>query len=244
MRKCLCLGLSWLLAVVLLASPALLHAQWPDGVRIEDTPHNLMVPAVVTDPEMAGLVEDYGSVCVYCHAPHAGDTDRPLWNRFTPSGPFRMFEAEIMIIDPQPTGNSLACLCCHDGTIGLDEVRDFPSNYSGPGAASTSIEECEDCHRGGDPPGGIDWEGVYLDTDLRKHHPISFVYDPSRDPDFRSTAEIEAAGLVLYDGKVQCMTCHEPHTQQFRPFLRLPNSQSLCFTCHRSDPGESTAHDW
>ena len=244
MRPWSCFGTPWLAVLALVAGPASLAGQWPDGTRVEDTPHNLVVPAVVTDPEMAGLVEDYGSVCVYCHAPHGGDTDRPLWNRFTPSGPFRMFEAQIMIIDPQPTDNSLSCLSCHDGTVGLDDIRDFPATYSGPGPAATSIQECEDCHRGGDPPGGIDWEGVWLDTDLRKHHPISFVYDPSRDPDFSSIAEIEAAGLVLYDGKVQCMTCHEPHTQQFQPFLRLANTQSLCLTCHRSNPSETTAHAW
>lgn len=244
MRTWPCFAFLSLAVIAVFASPSHLHAQWPDGTRIEDTPHNLVVPAVFTSGPMANQVEDYNSVCVYCHAPHGGDTDRPLWNRFTPSGPFRMFEAQIMIIDPQPTDNSLSCLSCHDGTIGLDEIRDFPSTYAGAGPEATTIDRCESCHRGGNPAGGIDWEGVWLDTDLRKHHPISFVYDPSRDPDFRSVAEIEAAGLVLYSGKVQCMTCHEPHTQQFRPFLRLANSQSLCLTCHRSTPSESTAHAW
>lgn len=221
-------------------------AQWPTGVVIEETFHNLTVPARSQASDMQGLVEDYGETCVYCHAPHGAGVDGPLWNRLIPIGPYRMFDDPMnMIADPQPTGNSLLCLSCHDGTIGLDEIVNAPNSYSGFGPAATSIEECEDCHSGGNPEGGLDFEGVWLDTDFRKQHPISFIYDPSLDPDFRSVAEIEAAGLRLFDGKVQCMTCHEPHSQRFVPFLRSPNvAGSLCLTCHRSSPSESTAHFW
>lgn len=235
----------FLFLACLLTSGAEARAQWPSGTRVEDTPHNLTVPARATDPDMSGLVEDYGEVCVYCHGPHGAATDRPLWNRRTPSGPYRMYEDTQMIADVQPSGNSLSCLSCHDGTIGLDEVTRTPTHYSGSGAARTTIDECEGCHSGGSPAGGISWEGVWLDTDLRKQHPISILYDPARATGFRSVAEVEAAGLELYSGKVQCMTCHEPHSQQNRPFLRIPNTGGgLCLACHRSGPGESTAHHW
>lgn len=234
-----------LAVLLLLSSPQAGRSQWPTGTTVEDTPHNLTVPALSTDPEMAGLVEDYGEVCVYCHGPHSVDVSAPLWNRPSPGGGFRMYDNGQMAIDPQPTGNSASCLSCHAGTVGLDEVVQLPDRYTGPGPARTTIDECESCHSGGSPAGGIDWEGVWLDTDLRKHHPISVLYDPSRVSGFRSAAEVEAAGLVLYNGKVQCMSCHEPHTQQFSPFLRLPNSGgSLCLVCHLSNPGESTAHGW
>lgn len=218
--------------------------QWPTGLSVEETPHNLTVPAQSLDGDMIGLIEDYGQVCTYCHAPHGGATDRPLWNRFTPTGPYRMYDdGTNMIMDSQPTDNSLACLSCHDGTIGLDDVLITPVDFTGS-PAGTLIDECEDCHSGGSPAGGLDWEGVWLDTDLRKQHPISIIYDPSRDPGFRPAAQIQAAGLELYNGRVQCMTCHEPHTQQFRPFLRIPQGNSLCLTCHISMPGENTAHFW
>ena len=150
-----------------------------------------------------------------------------------------------MLADPQPTGNSLSCLSCHDGTLGLDEIIDLPNLYSGPGPANTRIDACEDCHRGGDPDGGLDFEGVYFDTDLRTQHPISLIYDSSRDSGFRSIAEVEAAGLVFFDGKLQCMTCHDPHSQSSVPFLRSKNvGGSFCFSCHKSQPSESTAHFW
>ncbi len=233
---------TWLLPV------GTVSAQWPTGNTVDVTFHNLTVPASNQSSDMRGLIRNYGEVCVYCHTPHGGRVDRPLWNRPNPRGSYRMFDPNDldMLADAQPTGNSVSCLSCHDGTVGLDEILNPPNSYSGPSPAATPIEECDGCHSGGNPKGGLDFEGVWFKPeDMRKQHPISILYDPGRDPNFNSAAEIQAAGLKLYDGKVQCMTCHEPHSQRFRPFLRIPNSgQSFCMVCHRSQPGESTAHDW
>ena len=246
MKKTLpALGLTISVAVTLILTHEGM-AQWPTGLEVAETPHNLTRPAASTDPDMVGLIENYAEVCTYCHAPHGGNIDNALWNRRTPTGPFRMFNGGTdMIMDPQPTGNSLACLSCHDGTMGLDDIVDLPNTYTGPGPAGTAIDECENCHKGGNPPGGLDWEGVWFDTDLRNQHPISITYDTTLDPGFHPAAAVEAAGLKLFDGKVQCMTCHEPHTQRFRPFLRLDDTGgNLCLTCHISPPGETTAHFW
>ncbi len=234
---------TWALVLPILTMAA--SGQWPTGTEVTETLHNLTVAAKNTAPQMSGRIEDYDEVCVYCHTSHAADVERALWNRPTPTGPYRMFEGTDMLMDPQPTGNSLACLSCHDGTIGLDEVLNLPNTYAGPGPERTTIDRCESCHKGPNPGGGLDFEGVWLDTDLRDDHPISILYDPSRDPDFRSAAEVEAAGLMLYEGKVQCMTCHEPHSQQFQPFLRISNAGgSLCLACHQTPPAEQTAHHW
>lgn len=229
--------------VVLLASG--LAGQWPNGLDITDTPHNLTIPAKSVDPDMVNQIADYDEVCVYCHTPHGAQSTGRLWNRFTPAGPFRMYEDPTdMIMDPQPTGNSLMCLSCHDGTIGLDVILNPPNTFAGP-TWGVPIDDCEGCHSGGNPDGGIDWEGVWFDTDLRRQHPISIIYDPSLDPSFRSIGEIEAAGLKLFDGRVQCMTCHEPHSQTFFPFLRVSMAgNGLCLTCHVSLPAANTAHFW
>ena len=227
-----------------IATPA--GAVWPDGVVVNETVHNLSRTATVFP--MSTLFADYGDACVYCHSPHGGVEGRPLWNREAPTGPYRMYDSGSidMIADPQPTGISLMCLSCHDGTMGLDEVVNHPNDYAGQ-PLGEPIETCAtDCHNGGNPDGGFNWENVWLDPDkLRDHHPISILYDPSRDPDFNSVASVEAAGLRLFDGKVQCASCHDPHSQQFSPFLRVANSgSSICFVCHNSPPGESTAHFW
>lgn len=232
---------------MLLPASTVIAGSWPNGVVVNDTVHNLSHTAKVYP--MSQLFRDYGEACVYCHTPHAARDVKPLWNRNSPTGPYRMYESDSMdmIADAQPTGVSLFCLSCHDGTIGLDTVLNLPNAYNGPAPGGESIETCAtECHHGGDPEGGFNWEHVYFrPDDLRKHHPISVTYDPSRDSDFNSIAAVEAAGIELYDGKVQCASCHDPHTQEFSPFLRVPNSgYSMCFTCHRSPPEESTAHFW
>lgn len=225
------------------ASPVL--GQWPNGTTIPETFHNLTHPAAISP--MSGMIANYGQPCVYCHAPHATAGTRPLWNRRLPTGPYRMYEDPLdMIADPQPTGTTRLCLSCHDGTIGLDDILVRPVGWSGSGPHRETIEECTSCHNGGNPAGGLNWENVWFrPQDMRDQHPISIQYDASRDAGFHPASAVTAAGLVLENGRVQCNTCHEPHSARYRPFLRVPNSnRSLCLICHRTNPAESTAHFW
>ena len=229
---------------ILLSHPLL--GAWPGGNVVNETVHNLSHTAKV-DP-MSGFIADYGEACVYCHTSHGGDESDLLWNRSVPTGPYRMYESDTMdmITDPQPTELSLFCLSCHDGTQGLDEIINVPTTSPMISSIGEPIETCAtDCHTGGSPDGGLNWENVWFEDDLRKQHPISILYDPSRDPNFNSVAAVEAAGVRLYDGKIQCASCHSPHSQQFPPFLRINNAGgSMCFACHTNNPGESTAHFW
>lgn len=228
---------------ILLAGAA--FGEWPTGTTVPETFHNVSHPAAISP--MSGMIANYGSVCVYCHAPHATEGNRPLWNRRLPTGPYRMYEGPLnMLADSQPTGVSRLCLSCHDGTVGLDDVLVPPLGYNGRGPFRETIERCTTCHSGGDPPAGLDWERVlFRPDDLRKQHPISVQYDASRDPGFNSASAVVAAGLVLENGRVQCATCHEPHTARYKPFLRIPNTGgSLCLVCHRTPPSRSTAHFW
>ena len=81
---------------------------------------------------------DYEQVCVYCHTPHgaSGAIDAPLWNRTLPVGPYTTYEQlntpTINGTITQPGINSLTCLSCHDGTLGIDSIINMPGsgNYS------------------------------------------------------------------------------------------------------------------
>lgn len=220
------------------------RAQWPYGSAVTETVHNLSRTAQV-DP-MRNYISQYGEACVYCHTPHASRTERPLWNRRLPNGPYLMYPQRTMLRDVQPTGTTRLCLSCHDGTVALDDVLNPPLQHTGPNAPGETLERCaRSCHNGGDPKGGFNWEKVWFENDLSVQHPVSVRYDPSRNAGFQPIAAVEAAGLRLEDGKVQCNTCHDPHTQVNRKFLRIPNvSRSLCLVCHVTAPSQPTAHFW
>lgn len=213
-----------LLAGTMPASPGSAQppGAWPNGTSVVETLHNLSY-AASSDRYGPGALRDYGEVCVYCHTPHGGQTSAPLWNRGFSVASYQMYDSGHsstinMTVDPQPTGVSLACLSCHDGTIGLDVIVNTPNNYTGGPAVGTRM------------PANL---LANLGTDLRNDHPISIRYDPTADPFFRSASSVQSAGLQLYSGKVQCGSCHNPHTAANRPFLRVSNSGSnLCLTCH------------
>lgn len=229
-----------------LGAAGLVFGQWPNGDTVTETVHNLPRTAQVSP--MSGFITNYGQACVYCHRPHATGGSAPLWNRGAPSASFRMYESGSldMPIDPRPAPASMLCLSCHEGSLPLDRVLVKPAGFGSAGGNGQTIKRCAtDCHTGGNPDGGLNWEGVWFDDDLRGQHPISIVYDPGLDPGFEPASVLEAAGLRLVNGRVECVTCHEPHSQRFRPFLRIANtSGSLCRTCHRGPTGGSSAHFW
>lgn len=222
------LKIVWLVAIAVgLAIPGSVTAQNDD---VASTLHNLSVGSGGTDPTGGALV-DYGEICVYCHTPHGGQVDAPLWNRnFNVSGNYQMYSSATLQMsqDGEPTGISLACLSCHDGTIGLDVVINAPNAFGGTIPGTTPGTNTM-------PVGNTN-----LGEDLRNDHPISVVYDPTVDPAFNTATSILTAGLRLFTDpaspgdKVQCASCHNPHDNTTaQPFLRIDNSSSsLCTTCH------------
>ena len=195
-----------------------------------------------------------GEVCVFCHTPHGADTlvSAPLWNRLVPaSSGYTLYNSPTLDAQPtQPTGVSLACLSCHDGTIAFDALRNLPgsggftetpsadgtSNWTFQGASNKKM------------PAGI----TNIGTDLRNDHPVSMTYTDARSPSSTvgdgSTAYtvgfkpvlagdlIGTGGVRLYTGQVQCASCHDPHRANTQTFLRVDNTGSaLCLTCHKKD---------
>lgn len=172
-------------------------------------------------------VTDYGEICVYCHTPHGGQTSAPLWNRAFGAGPYQAYSSpSIQMTIGVPSGVSLACLSCHDGTIGIDVITNPPNSASFTATGRTLAVIYAS---------GLDALKV-LGTDLRNDHPVAVTYDPTKDVMFNAKASVEAAGLRFYgttQDEVTCATCHNPHNSTNVPFLRKSNAQSaLCLTCH------------
>src|SRR5262249_42267033 len=63
-------------------------------------------------------------VCLFCHTPHRGTGEQPLWNHSMSKAtytPYSSSTARATI--GQPTGASKLCLSCHDGTVALGMVQ-------------------------------------------------------------------------------------------------------------------------
>ena len=231
------------------------------GQGIVNTKHNLSVNGPNT------LQGAQAEICVYCHTPHGGertiaDDTGPLWNRAYTPGSFTVYESYTLDTTPSapPTSVSKACLSCHDGTLGLNQLRNLPGAGSGtPPANATDIR--------------VDGTGAtnnmaLIGTDLRDDHPVSVTYRDalsfgtgdvvgtnSHQAGFRADSTLASGRVVVQNGgvtlplygaaaataQVECGSCHDPHEERSLTgttnpsvyFLRIPNDDSdLCVTCH------------
>ncbi len=157
-----------------------------------------------------------GQVCVFCHAPHgASNTLAPLWNHGTTTATFTMYSSPTFqgVIAAQPSGNSKACLSCHDGTVALDTYGGATGSHIVAGSANVG-------------------------TDLTNDHPVSFTYDAAlatADGGLvtPASAALVVTGVPLFYGKLECASCHAVHDPQYGMFLRASNAASaLCLKCH------------
>ena len=66
-----------------------------------------------------------GAICEPCHTPHNAMTtvaNAPLWNHTLTTPTFSAYTGPATLAAPvrQPSGVSLLCRSCHDGTVALD----------------------------------------------------------------------------------------------------------------------------
>jgi predicted CXXCH cytochrome family protein len=208
---------------ILLASLALL-ALTAAGARADiiNTLHNLTPsgPGTVKNPSPVGL-------CRFCHTPHRAGQTVALWNRDLPQEAYDVYESTTLASTPeQPTGASRLCLSCHDGTIALGNVLWAPGETIAPL-----------------PP----LQGrVLLGTDLRDDHPVSFVYDEALAiANGELASPLTLTGPVQLDrlDRVQCTSCHDPHSDLFPKFLVATSENGqLCVTCHLKNGWVGSSH--
>jgi predicted CXXCH cytochrome family protein len=170
-----------------------------------------LAPAFATG--IAGSKHDlsaagYGSteLCIFCHTPHAAKASAsgPLWNHAASSATYTIYVfASGTHTIGQPGPASASCLSCHDGTVGIEAY----------GSANTTTHLMT-----GD---------ALIGTDLTNDHPIGVVF-PTTGSSYKSTHT-----TPLYNGKVECASCHAVHDNTNPPFLRMANGGSaLCLDCH------------
>ena len=202
---------------------------------------------VVAMPGVA--FSDYGNPYVYCHIPpEQADSDSIAlgaiegWNRYQPAtDTFQLYDSKYLDSKTRtPSPISLLCLSCHDGTMGVDMVVFRPDQFDSTQDKAMHMRingedntvSCGKCHNG---HVAHDIAIKHIGTDLHNDHPISMHYAGllRSDPDFRlpHTPAGFDNGVRIYEGRVECASCHNVHNPEKDLFLRV-DSDMLCQTCH------------
>ena len=236
-----------LVGAALLASPGVGRAQSANK-GVANSPHDFSAEAWNTRK----------GVCSTCHQAHHTDDAQiaPLWNHKTSSATFTPYSSPTLnAAVGAPSGVSLACLSCHDGSLAINE------GISGPlGGGSTLSDKI-------DP-------GAQIGPDLHTTHPISFTYDAAlatadgslEDPTTykigdpkpaltHSIAPVPASwsgtsltgktihDAMLFNGKMECASCHDVHKLEGSApssgiLVRISGNDAggkgslICRTCH------------
>lgn len=135
----------------------------------------------------------------------------------------------------QPGSVSRLCLSCHDGSVAVNEYGFDPGRAESRGAGGSA--EAANTIDAQFKIGGAD--------NLTNHHPIGFDYlavslldDEIAAPStpFNGTEDpTTTIGSLLYNGKMECVTCHDVHNSKNtgETFLwKSDNNSAFCLTCH------------
>ncbi len=169
-------------------------------------------------------------VCVFCHTPHASRPVAPLWNRDDPGSTYTLYSSSTLgAVPSQPDGSAILCLSCHDGTIALGNIVSRTNDITFSGGITTM------------PTGAKN-----LTTNLSDDHPVSFSYTPavaSADGQLKDPSTI-GMPVQLESGKVQCVSCHDPHDDTYGKFLVASKQFSdICFKCHDRNYWAASSHN-
>jgi hypothetical protein len=128
-------------------------------------------------------------VCVFCHTPHHGGSDVPLWNKGAgDSASYTTYGSTIAGTSISTVGaSSLACLSCHDGVNTFDTIVNFPGK-DGTAATDLGWTFSEDGNKMAD---FMTHSGrLNIGTDLTNDHPISVSYTETTKASLRTTATV------------------------------------------------------
>ena len=168
----------------------------------------------------------YASLCL-SHYP-------PLWNKAVQATAYTAYGTTVAGTVPgAPAGVSKACLSCHDGVNGINNLI----NQAGTGGVTTGNNVAFGNTAAGTAV--VMTGNALIGTNLANDHPISVVY-------LTTAASLKAKTTVLTNwigaatingllvsGNMECSSCHAVHDPVNTLFLRVANTSSaLCLGCH------------
>lgn len=207
---------------------------------------------------------DYQEVCVYCHTPHGANSNvvLPLWNRTIKATSYVTYNqlgtSSLTQAVTQPGPNSLACLSCHDGQVGVDSVINMPgsggysaaqagtqsdtflnawNNSRGPDAArhaglSTNLTtSCLACHSPGEEitkAGATDFSIFVIGTDLRNDHPVGVRFPTVAPGVDFNPPTATRIGMAWFERNAN----QRPDTNEVRLYDSGEGYEVECASCH------------
>ncbi|MDG5467814.1 cytochrome c3 family protein [Deltaproteobacteria bacterium IMCC39524] len=167
-----------------------------------------------TAHDLSGRGTGVDEICAFCHTPHSGGTQAPLWNRG--NGPAVTQQYSSISMDATPgsgTSDAPLCLSCHDSaTIDTLVITNTPNSKTYNPAGLTLNANAD------------------LGTDLSNDHPVGFDITTAG---LEINATPANAPLFGAGNDVWCSSCHDVHNNTNAPFLIMTNTNSaLCLDCH------------
>jgi hypothetical protein len=187
-------------------------------------------------------------ICRVCHVPHDHSqaaqrySNGLLWNHGVSTATYTMYDNTWSstlngVQSAQPDGTAKLCLGCHDGSVAIDTFDKYAGGTIFFDGTATGYST------GYKVPGFADGGNL----DLRGTHPISIAFPAAdanefTDPGVATWASGDTVASTLDNGKIQCSTCHDVHSQEVvagSHLLRAAQTvaqggvaSGLCLTCH------------
>lgn len=226
-------------------------------IDVSATVHNMGM--TVPDPYTMYRSGNEDEVCIFCHTPHGGTLNTPLWNRglIDQSGGNAFTHYTSSTLSSYMTGistrnvntESLLCMGCHDGAVAMNAISNN-SNRTGAAPDNAYLMNSMQFWSGfgvgkviGDAPDAT-YTAQGRRRDLTDDHPISFNYPSAvavSGGKLHALADAKNDGVRFFGTlkeNVECSSCHDPHVNgdadvNYAPFLTIPNTNSgLCLACH------------
>jgi DmsE family decaheme c-type cytochrome len=200
----------------------------------------LALAASAEEGEESSYIGD--AVCRGCHGVEAAHWDPTLHGR-------------VFTLQPRSELEGRRCEACHGpGSAHLTDPQNASNMVAFTRRSATGIEVqndmCLECHRGG---ARIRWSGsVHEEADVACsdcHNPMSetsqrrlmressvaatcLACHPAQRVEFRKRSH-----MPLFEGKISCEDCHNPHGSTTDPLLRGDSVNHTCYTCHPEKRG-------
>jgi predicted CXXCH cytochrome family protein len=196
------------------------------------------------------------TVCGSCHIEGGQAKAAPAWDK---ENPIKAFSLQHIAQPPlgkgmpetRPFGPSFDCLTCHDGVLG-NNIHQLGFSGTGPTNDPDAVQTLQTGLRTTDHPDSVLYprepdgrlSSDRTDPKLKRYWSI-----PDRDengvtlPTGPKSAALDLQNIDSNDpasvstlvrtfmGVIHCDTCHNPHNNDVRPFLRVPH-KTLCLVCH------------